>query len=536
MVQIMSKKTLYVTDLDGTLLNPSGEISENSLKILKEQIDQGTLFSIATARNLQAAKKLINGIPINIPIILNNGIAFYDLNKEQYLKINEFPVSQLGKLIKTFEQHKSYGFMYALKDGDIHFIYKTLENPSDQEYFNERHLLYKERCHQYDDFTQVPKDGYTILYFVLYGSLNRITNVEKCVLNIPKLTCVPNKNVYKDNYFLDIFSIKASKAIAIQELKQMIKADEVIAFGDNFNDIEMLKAADRSYVPENGIPEAKAVATNVVDSYSQDGVAKFIKKDVERNALNYIGSFLSHRNYDHLTTETLKKQFGTPKADVVLVFGNSIPYTAELAAKLYNDGLCKKILFSGGVGHSTSILRENARLKYSLPNIEDKSEAFILAEIAKQYGNVPLEDILIEGESSNSGENASFSLKLLEQQNISYNNVILIQDPLLQLRSFATLQHYLLGRKMNILSFSPFVPYLNEDFHFNNPNDICGIWTLERYIELIIGEIPRLRDDKQGYGPCGKGYIAHIDIPKVIEECYNLILKSFSSLGNRTLD
>lgn len=536
MVQIMSKKTLYVTDLDGTLLNPSGEVSENSLKILKEKIERGALFSIATARNLQAAKKLINKIPLNIPIILNNGIAFYDFNKEQYLKINEFPVPQLSRLIEIFEQYKCYGFMYALKDGDIHFIYKTLEHPSDQEYFDERHLLYKGRCHQYDDFTQVLNDGYTILYFVLYGTFDRIQKIEKCVLNVSELNCVLNKNVYKENYFLDIFSNKASKGIAIKELKQMVGADEVVAFGDNFNDIEMLKSADRSYVPENGIPEAKAVATNIVDSYSQDGIAKFIKKDVERNALNYIGSFLSHRNYDCLTTETLKKQFGTSKADVVLVFGNSIPYTAELAAKLYIDGLCKKILFSGGVGHSTSILRENARLKYSLPNIEDKSEAFILAEIVKQYGNVSVEDILIEEESSNSGENASFSLKLLEQKNISYSNVILIQDPLLQLRSFATLQHYLLGRKMNILSFSPFVPYLNEDFHFNNSNEICGIWTLERYIELIIGEIPRLRDDKQGYGPCGRGYITHIDIPKAIEECYNLILKSFSSFANRTLD
>ena len=532
----MKKRTLYVTDLDGTLLNPTGEVSENSLEILKEQIKQGTLFSIATARNLQAAKKLINEIPLNIPIILNNGISFYDFNKQQYLKINEFPILILGELIEIFEQCRCYGFMYALKDGDIHFIYKTLEHPSDQEYFDERHLLYKNRCHQYDDFTQVLKDGYTILYFVLYGSLDRIQKVEKYIINVPELNCVLNKNVYKENYFLDIFSAKASKGIGIQELKQMVGADEVVAFGDNFNDVEMLKSADRSYVPENGIPEAKAVATNVIDSYSQDGVAKFIKKDVERNALNYIGSFLSHRHYDHLTTETLKKQFGTPRADVVLVFGNSIPYTAELAAKLYNDGLCKKILFSGGVGHSTSLLRENAKLKYSLPNIEDKSEAFILAEIAKRYGNVPSEDILIEEESSNSGENASFSLKILEKQNISYNNVILIQDPLLQLRSFATIQHYLLGRKMNILSFSPFVPYLNEDFKFNSSNEICGLWTLERYIQLIIGEIPRLRNDEQGYGPCGKGYIMHIDIPKEIEKDYSLILKSFSALANRTLD
>ncbi len=275
----MNKKILYVTDLDGTLLNSSGAVSETSLKILKEQIKKGTLFSIATARNLQAVKRLISEIPINIPIILNNGIGFYDLDKEQYLKINEFPISQLNHLIKIFDKYKSYGFMYALKDGDIHFIYNNLDNPSDLEYFTERHLLYKDRCHQYVDFTQVSKDGYTILYFVLYGSFDRIKNVENCILGNPILKCVPNKNVYKDNYFLDIFSSKASKAIALKELKELIDADEVIAFGDNFNDIEMLKSADRSYVPENGVPEAKAVATSVISSFDDDGVAKFIERD-----------------------------------------------------------------------------------------------------------------------------------------------------------------------------------------------------------------------------------------------------------------
>ncbi|WP_270566460.1 Cof-type HAD-IIB family hydrolase [Clostridium beijerinckii] len=275
----MNKRILYVTDLDGTLLNSNGEVSQTSLKILKKQIEKGTLFSIATARNLQAAKRLISEIPINIPIILNNGIGFYDLNKEQYLKINEFPISQLNHLIKIFDKYKSYGFMYALKDGDIHFIYNNLDDPYDLEYFTERHLLYKGRCHQYDDFAQVPNDGYTILYFVLYGSFDRIKNVENCILDNPILKCVPNKNVYKDNYFLDIFSSKASKAIAIKELKELIGADEVIAFGDNFNDIEMLQSADRSYVPENGVPEAKAVATSVISSFDDDGVAKFIEKD-----------------------------------------------------------------------------------------------------------------------------------------------------------------------------------------------------------------------------------------------------------------
>lgn len=530
------QRTLYVTDLDGTLLDNDGKVSKGTLEIIKNLIKKGTLFTIATARNLQAVKPLIKEIPINIPMILNNGIAFYDFNKEDYLKINEFPLSKLDELIDVFKKHKIYGFMFALKDKELHLIYKSIEDPADREYFEERYLLYKNYCHQYDDLTKVSKDGYKILYFVVYGSLKRIEQIENDIINIPNVNCVKNKNVYKDNYFLDIFSEKASKAIAISELKNMVNADEVVAFGDNYNDIGMLKAAERSYVPVNGIDEAKKVATDMIESNNEDGVARFIKKDVLRKALNNASSFLAHRHYDDLDSKNLKKHFDCPVADVTIVFGNSIPYTGELAAKIYASGRCKKILFTGGIGHSTSILRENARVNYDLKNIEDKSEAFILKEIAKRNEDIPEEDILIEEKSTNSGENSMFSLKLLGEMGIPHKNIILIQDPLLQLRSYATLKNYLTKEDMNILSFSPFIPFLKEDFKLGNPQEICGMWTFNRYIELIIGEIPRLRDDKQGYGPNGKGYIAHVDIPKEIEESYNLILESFSSLSNRKLN
>jgi hypothetical protein len=51
------------------------------------------------------------------------------------------------------------------------------------------------------------------------------------------------------------------------------------------------------------------------------------------------------------------------------------------------------------------------------------------------------------------------------------------------------------------------------------------MWDIDRYINLLMGEIPRLRDDRDGYGPAGKGFIAHVDIPADVE-------KAFSGLKN----
>ena len=54
---------------------------------------------------------------------------------------------------------------------------------------------------------------------------------------------------------------------------------------------------------------------------------------------------------------------------------------------------------------------------------------------------------------------------------------------------------------------------------------IHGMWEIDRYINLLMGEVPRLRDDRHGYGPAGKGFIAHVDIPENVE-------KAFSELKN----
>ncbi len=61
---------------------------------------------------------------------------------------------------------------------------------------------------------------------------------------------------------------------------------------------------------------------------------------------------------------------------------------------------------------------------------------------------------------------------------------------------------------------------------FNRENGVAfkgddtGLWPVERYLSLIIGELPRIRDDEQGYGPRGKNFIAHVDVPLAVEQAW----------------
>jgi len=77
--------TLYVSDLDGTLLNSEKQISENTMKTINSLIENGVLFTIAIARTLAATTHILSRLKINIPIILMNGAMNYDPIKNEYL-------------------------------------------------------------------------------------------------------------------------------------------------------------------------------------------------------------------------------------------------------------------------------------------------------------------------------------------------------------------------------------------------------------------------------------------------------------------
>lgn len=87
------------------------------------------------------------------------------------------------------------------------------------------------------------------------------------------------KDIYTGNYFIEICEESVSKASAILKLKEMYDIDEIVAFGDNVNDVEMLELSDRCYVPENGLPQIREMADMVIEKNDLDSVARFIVED-----------------------------------------------------------------------------------------------------------------------------------------------------------------------------------------------------------------------------------------------------------------
>ena len=97
-------KRLFVSDLDGTLLNGNAEISDRTAGILNDVIEHGIDFTISTARTPATALKIIKPLHLNLPVMMMNGVLVYDMKSGKYLKkdtMDENVVMVLLGLIKT---------------------------------------------------------------------------------------------------------------------------------------------------------------------------------------------------------------------------------------------------------------------------------------------------------------------------------------------------------------------------------------------------------------------------------------------------
>lgn len=227
-------------------------------------------------------------------------------------------------------------------------------------------------------------------------------------------------------------------------------------------------------------------------------------------AIDSVCAFLARRDLKALTAAELESRVSTPFVDVIFCYGCDLTEVPECAADAYRKGLCKAILFSGGVGHGTQGLRENVKNKYGI-DCSDGAEAVIMAEIANRFLGVPKQKIYIENRSTNSGENAKFSMNLLEKCAPASQSILLMQDPLMQRRShLATVDP---AGERKLLSFAPFIPRAEG----------LRPWPDKRFFDLILREIPRIYDDENGYGPRGKNFIPHEDIPGPVMQSYRYI-------------
>ncbi len=191
-------------------------------------------------------------------------------------------------------------------------------------------------------------------------------------------------------------------------------------------------------------------------------------------------------NY-HLMHHDLKK------SDIILALGSHDLRVGERAASLYLEGYAPLIVMSGGVGNLTR-------------DMWTESEADQFAQIAIQMG-VPKQHILIENRSTNTGENIQFTRRLLQEKGIRVNNLILVQKPYMERRSYATIKKQ--WPEPDVLVTSPQLSF--EDY----PNSDIP---MERVINIMVGDLQRIITYPD------KGFQIKQEVPDDVMKAYRFLI------------
>ena len=270
-------RILYVTDLDGTLLNTHDRINPKSLAIINDLVKRGMLFTYATARSLVSASVVTQGLSMDIPIIAYNGAFILHPSTGEILSKESFTIEDMKQVIDVLDSFNIYPLVYSYVAGEekVSWIV-TKENEGIRRYLSLRKgdkrlrpVSNKEELYQGDMF-----------YFTCIGEKEELQPVHDIFSKNARFRCTIQQELYRPEYWCEIMPDKATKAEAIHKLKRLWNCDRVVSFGDAVNDIPMFEISDECYAVENAVEELKALATGIIDSNDNDGVAKWLQRYV----------------------------------------------------------------------------------------------------------------------------------------------------------------------------------------------------------------------------------------------------------------
>ena len=266
---------LFVTDLDGTLINSKREVPKKSLEILNKLIDNGVNFTVATARTPATAVEILQNLNLKLPVALMNGVLIYDTKELKYIDIKAIEKETVNKVLDIFKAYNKNPLVYGVKDNHLWVYHKEFENVYEYNFYKERADKNLKTFVNVENYNGSLSDS-NVINFVAFDNYEKIKAIAEEVKCIEGITVNYYKDVYEDCYFLEAYSSEASKANGIKYLSKYIEYSKVICFGDNLNDIPMFELANEAYATANATEEIKKIATEVIGSCEDNGVAEFL--------------------------------------------------------------------------------------------------------------------------------------------------------------------------------------------------------------------------------------------------------------------
>ena len=299
LIQSERKEELYcmyklvAIDLDGTLLNSYGEISNKNIETIKKAKEKNVEIVLASGRPIVSVKNLANQIGANNYMICGNGAITYDIQNEKIIYDRFLEKSKVLQIVKICEENSIFYSIYT-KDTiltknlnyNVLFFYKENEGKPDEKKTdisiiqNVEEYIQKRKEEDYLKITIC--DGDKAVFENIIRKLKTVGNVE--VLDVEHMSRKKIKNgndeFLIEYFYTEITNTNVDKWAALENLINIlgIKKEEVITIGDNVNDVLMVKNAGLGVMVENAATYIKENADFIAKDNDSDGVAQTIEK------------------------------------------------------------------------------------------------------------------------------------------------------------------------------------------------------------------------------------------------------------------
>ena len=286
---------LIAIDLDGTLLNSYGQISQKNKEAIKKAIEKKVEVVLTSGRGGASVENLANEIGSNHYMICGNGAMIYNLQKNELMYNNFLSQKKVLQLIEICEENSIYYSIYTqdsiiTKNLNYNVLFYHQENANKPD--NKKTNIHIEQdIYEYvlnrkeNDYIKVSIcDDNNIIFQSIIKKLRKVKGID--VLDVGhmsrKIIKSGTEEFSIEYFYTEISSQNVDKWTAIDYLiKQInIKKEEVIAIGDNINDKTMLENAGLGVAMANSAPYIQKMAKMVTDSNNEDGVAKVIEEQI----------------------------------------------------------------------------------------------------------------------------------------------------------------------------------------------------------------------------------------------------------------
>jgi Cof subfamily protein (haloacid dehalogenase superfamily) len=281
-LKIQNQK-LFVSDLDGTLLQGDGTLSHYSRNALIELLEAGVHFTVASARAWGEIVPVLGDLPLTLPVIAINGAYLTDYKTGNHLVINHIENDFAAAIYQHILDGQLFPFIVTHNGTEDCLYWQDLKNEQMQWYHDILHVHKDKRIRRIEDLKHAL--GEKVIAFAVMGPPEHVKALSEMLADeYPgMLENFLFENPYSPgHWWLTIHDQRACKSKAVRTLVETTGHDlkNLTVFGDHINDIKMLQLAGKGVTVANAEPEVKAIADEVIGSNDDDAVVKYILQSI----------------------------------------------------------------------------------------------------------------------------------------------------------------------------------------------------------------------------------------------------------------